>query len=545
MFEKRSSSITFSFDNKQAKKLLPGCAVLYNINMKTVQTDCLVIGAGIAGSVYAYEAARAGLQVTLLCCGTWDVANSDLAQGGIVYEPQLDVEGLLKDVRLATAGLCNEPAVRELSLAGCEAVQKIFLTDLHTDFSRDEKGQLRFTREGAHTKNRIIYWKDTTGHSLLSSIHKALAKEKNVKVLENTAAVDLLTLSHSSTDIMDRYAPLTCFGAYVLDNATGQVYAIEAKKTILATGGVGQVYRHTTNAAHAYGHGIAMAYRVGARVMNMEFMQFHPTVFAKGKSFLISEALRGEGAVLRNCKGEAFMPKYHPLKDLAPRDIVARAIEEERLKTSHDCVYLDITHEPAEHTKARFPAIYETCLKEGVDLTKQPIPVVPAAHYFCGGIYATPQGRTNILNLNAIGETACTGYHGANRLASTSLLEAVATGYLCAGADVKDIQTQSFRLPQPKAWVVPEKQPDLNLIKQDLATLKSTMWNYVGLVRSATHLSRAEKILRHLHNEIDAFYKGYALNQELLDLRNGTQTALLIVYAAIKNKHSIGCHFIK
>ncbi len=518
---------------------------LYNKSMKILQTDCLVVGAGIAGSVYAYEAARRGLKVTLLSCGGWDVANSDLAQGGIVYEPELNVEELLADVRLATAGLCNESAVRTLSQAGCDAVKKIFLNELHTDFSRDEQGNLLFTREGAHTKNRIIYWKDTTGHSLLSSIHKALAKEKNVMLLENHAAVDLLTLSHSSTDIMDRYAPLTCFGAYVLDNKTGEVCAIKAKKTILASGGVGQVYRHTTNAEHAYGHGIAMAYRVGARVMNMEFMQFHPTVFAKGKSFLISEALRGEGAVLRNCNGEAFMPKYHALKDLAPRDIVARAIEEERLKTSHDCVYLDITHEPAQHTKERFPAIYETCLKEGIDITQQPIPVVPAAHYFCGGVYATPQGRTNILHLNAVGETACTGYHGANRLASTSLLEAVATGYLCAEADWQDIHAQQFRLPEPKEWIVPDKQPDLNLIKQDLATLKSTMWNYVGLVRSATHLSRAEKILRHLHNEIDVFYKGYALNQELLDLRNGTQTALLITYAALKNKHSIGCHFIR
>ena len=208
--------------------------------MKKLETDCLVIGAGIAGSVYAYEAARRGLRVTLLSCGDWDTANSDLAQGGIVYEPDLNVEDLLKDVRLATAGLCNESAVRTLSAAGCEAVKKIFLTDLHTDFSRDEKGNLLFTREGAHTKNRIIYWKDTTGHSLLSSIHKALRKEKNVTVLENAAAVDLLTLSHSSADVMDRYAPLTCFGAYVLDNKTGEVYAVKAKKTVLATAAWGR-----------------------------------------------------------------------------------------------------------------------------------------------------------------------------------------------------------------------------------------------------------------------------------------------------------------
>lgn len=513
--------------------------------MEIQQTDCLVIGAGIAGSVYAFEAARKGLKVTLLSCGSWDEANSDLAQGGIVYEPDMDIEALLQDVRLATAGLCNETAVRELSKAGCEAVEKIFLNKLHTDFSRDEKGNLLYTREGAHTKDRIIYWKDTTGHSLLSSIHKALRKEKNITLLENTSAIDLLTLSHSSVDSMDRYAPLTCFGAYVLDNNTGKVSAIRAKKTILATGGVGQVYRHTTNAAHAYGHGIAMAYRVGARVMNMEFMQFHPTVFAKGKSFLISEAVRGEGAVLRNCKGEAFMANYHPLKELAPRDVVARAIEEECLKTSHECVYLDITHKPADFIKNRFPAIYETCLKEGVDMTQEYIPVVPAAHYFCGGVYATCAGRTNIVHLNAIGETACTGYHGANRLASTSLLEAVATGYLCAAQDKIDIDTQKFHLPQPKDWVTPNRQPDVNLIKQDLATLKSTMWNYVGLVRSSIHLSRAEKILRHLHNEINVFYKGYALNQDLLDLRNGTQTGLLITYAALQNKHSVGCHFLQ
>ena len=248
--------------------------------------------------------------------------------------------------------------------------------------------------------------------------------------------------------------------------------------------------------------------------------------------------------MLRNHQGEAFMEKYHPLKDLAPRDIVARAIEEERLKTGHDWVYLDITHKPASFIKDRFPAIYETCLNEGVDITKDFIPVVPAAHYFCGGIYATPQGRTNIVNLNAIGETACTGYHGANRLASTSLLEAVAAGYLCAAADKADISSQAFHLPEPKEWIVPDKQPDLNLIKQDLATLKSTMWNYVGLVRSNTHLNRAEKILRHMHNEMQAFYKGYTLNQELLDLRNGTQTGLLITYAALQNHRSIGCHYL-
>ncbi len=512
--------------------------------MKIVHTDCLVIGAGIAGCVYAHEAAKKGLHTLVLCCGEMACANSDLAQGGIVYEPQLQLENLVQDVRLATAGLCNERAVRTLSVAGCKAIEEIFLKDVSVNFDRDTHRALRFTREGAHRKNRIIYAKDTTGHALLSALQSAVKKNALITVRENCAAIDLLTFSHSSTDIMDRYEPLTVFGAYVLDNQTGEVFAVTAKKTILATGGVGQIYRHTTNAAHSYGHGIAMAYRVGARVMNMEYVQFHPTVFAKGKSFLLSEALRGEGAVLRNVKGEAFMARYHELKDLAPRDVVARAIEQERLNTSHESVYLDISHRPAQETKERFPAIYQKCLEEGFDLTKQPVPVVPAAHYFCGGVYTTPDGRTNICHLNAIGETACTGYHGANRLASTSLLEAVAMGYLCAQADAQEIATHTFRMPTPKDWVLPNEKPDLNLIKQDLSTLRSTMWNYVGLMRSATHLSRAEKILRHLQNEINAFYKGAALCQELLDLRNGTQTALLITYAALRNKRSIGCHYL-
>ena len=513
--------------------------------MKVLHTDCLVVGAGIAGCVYAHQAAKKGLNTLLLCCGEMPQTNSDLAQGGIVYEPNLNLEDLLEDVRLATADLCNEKAVRSLSKAGCQAVEEIFLKDLSVPFDRDEHNALRFTREGAHRKNRILYAKDTTGHAMLSALQEAVRQNPLITVMENASAIDLLTLSHNSLDLKDRYHPLTAFGAYVLDNKTGEVFAVCAKKTVLATGGVGQIYRHTTNSENAYGHGIAMAYRVGARVMNMEFVQFHPTVFAKGKNFLLSEALRGEGAILRNVKGEAFMEKYHPLKDLAPRDVVSRAIEEERLETSHDCAYLDISHKPAEETKERFPAIYQKCLQEGFDMTQTPVPVVPAAHYFCGGIYATPEGRTNILHLNAIGETACTGYHGANRLASTSLLEAVGMGYLCAEEDAKDIAAQTFHIPQPKEWVVPEEKPDINLIKQDLATLRSTMWNYVGLIRSEKHLVRAEKILRHLQNEIDAFYKGTALCQELLDLRNGTKTALMITYAALRNKRSIGCHFIK
>jgi L-aspartate oxidase len=335
----------------------------------------------------------------------------------------------------------------------------------------------------------------------------------------------------------------------VLDNKTQEVFAVTAKKTILATGGVGQIYEHTTNSQNAYGHGIAMAYRIGARVMNMEYTQFHPTVFALSKddrpvrSALISEAVRGEGGVLINSKGKPFMHHYHALKDLAPRDVVSRAIEHERLKTGADYVYLDLSKMTIDFITTRFPHIYETCLEAGVDITKQPIPVTPAMHYFCGGIYADMQARTNIKNLNAIGECACNGFHGANRLASTSLLEAAATASLCAKSDIKDIKNDTFYLPPPKDWISPKETPDKNLIVQDISTIKNTMWNYVGLTRSENRLKRAEKILRHMKNEIDIFYKGFKVTQELLNLRNAAQTALLITYAALMNKRSCGTHY--
>lgn len=510
--------------------------------MKTIKADCLIIGSGIAGSLYAYVAAQSGLKCVLLSAGKLNDSNSNLAQGGIVYEPNKDFSDLIKDIQKAGCNICNEEIVKIMCKSGFEAIEKYFTKAFNTDFNRDEKGRLLFTKEAAHSKKRIIYSNDSTGRAIIAAMQKVLKKQKNLTILEDTYALDLLTLSHNSTIITDVYKSLSCFGAYAL-NKKGEVFAVTAKKTILATGGIGQIYKHTTNCQQAFGHGIAMAYRIGARVINMEYTQFHPTAFAKGRSALISEAVRGEGAVLINNKKEPFMAKYHPLKDLAPRDIVARAIEEERLKTDADSVFLDLSSMTGDFIKKRFPHIYKTCLESGIDITKEPIPVVPAMHYFCGGIWTDEKARTNIFNLNAIGECACNGFHGANRLASTSLLEACASALICAKEDIKEIKTKTFYIPKPKEWQSPEQTPDENLILQDILTLKNTMWNYVGLVRSKSRLDRAEKILRHLKNEIDIFYKGYKITPNLLNLRNGTQVALLVTYAALKHKSSCGTHF--
>ncbi len=511
--------------------------------MKIIKADCLIIGSGIAGSLYSYIAAKAGLKCVLVSSADIDACNSALAQGGIIYEKHPDFKTLLKDIQNAGGGKCNEEAVLSACSEGFKDIEKYFIKEFDTDFNRSADGELLLTKEAAHSKKRIIFSKDTTGQAIISAMQKKLKKVKNLKILPQCSAVDLLTLSHNSRNYYDIYKPLTCFGAYILDNKTLEVFAVTAKKTVLATGGIGQIYKYTTNSPAIYGDGIAMAYRIGARVINMEYTQFHPTVFAKGRSALISEAVRGEGAVLINAKGKPFMANYHPLKDLAPRDIVSRAIEHERLKTGADCVYLDLSSMTPQFITQRFPHIYKTCLDAGVDITKEPIPVVPAMHYFCGGIFTDLKGRTNILNLNAIGECACNGFHGANRLASTSLLEAAASASLTAKADIAEIKKQSFYIPKPKEWKSPEALPDKNLILQDISVIKSTMWNYVGLIRSAARLSRAEKILRHLHNEISVFYKGYKITEELLKLRNAAQTALLITYAALKNKQSCGTHY--
>ena len=515
-------------------------------------TDCLVLGAGAAGAVYAYLAARAGLSVTLVT-GTSALAsgNSIYAQGGIVFEEQ-DPPSLRDDMATATAGTTNPAALEALIEHGPRVVRDVLIDQLGVGFDRDSAGGLRFTREGSHSRERIVFAKDQTGRAIVDAVHRRLldlsadaSTAGRVRILTNTVAIDLLTLSHSSTNPLDRYEPLSCVGAYVLDVASGQVSALRARRTVLATGGLGQIFLHSTNHPDTFGHGVAMAYRVGARVMDLEYVQFHPTVFLHPGSapFLVSEALRGEGAVLVNGAGDHFMDRYHELGSLAPRDIIARSIHEELLKSGGSSVFLDATGLDRDYLFERFPTISARLREAGVDLSREPIPVVPAAHYSCGGVHAAMDGRTNVDRLSAIGEVACTGLHGANRLASTSLLECVVMADLAATQHTGDLADAEPQMPEIRPWVMADRLPDEDLVTQDLSVIRNTMWNYVGLVRTTRRLERATNLLRELKAEVDSFYAGNRLTRSLLNLRSAIQTALLVTYAALHNPRSEGCHF--
>ncbi|HVU32664.1 MAG TPA: L-aspartate oxidase [Opitutaceae bacterium] len=514
--------------------------------MKTLRTDCLVIGAGLAGCAYALQAAKRGLSVELLSLDGPLQANSDWAQGGIIYDVDHDPELLARDIVEASDGAANPDAVEHLVREGPRAVEELLLNELKIGFDREADGKLDFAREGGHSARRIIHAKDTTGHAILAAVAKRVDETPRITRRLGGVAIDLLTLSHNADDLRDRYQPLTCFGAYVLDTNTGETFAIVAKKTILATGGLGQIFLHSTNQPGSVGHGVAMAYRVGARLIDLEYVQFHPTVFAKKNAprFLITEALRGEGAVLRNSKGEAFMDALNPRGSLAPRDIVARAITQELASSGEPCVFLDLSALKPDFIRERFPSIYERCGEYGVDITREPIPVVPAAHFACGGVHTDLHGRTNIRHLNAIGETGCTGLHGANRLASTSLLECLVSAKFAALADAEDIARGTFRMPEPRAWESPTREADPVLIRQDMLHIQHTMWNYAGVVRSPKRLTRARRILLELREEIQSFYRGAQLTRELVELRNAVQTALLIVHAASLNPRSRGCHYV-
>lgn len=514
--------------------------------MDILHTDCLVIGAGLAGSAYALHAARAGLDVQLLSLGNPAEANSDWAQGGIIYDTSAEPDQLTADIMAASDGTSNPAAVAQLVHAGPAAVRELLLEELAVAFDRSQSGELEFTREGGHSQRRIIHAQDLTGHAILSVVAGKVDATPRITRQAGAIAVDLLTLSHNQAAPADRYAPLTCFGAYVLVESGRRPIAIVARKTVLATGGLGQIFAHSTNRPGSVGHGVAMAYRVGARLIDLEYVQFHPTVFYGGNAprFLVTEALRGEGAVLINSRGERFMDAVHPRASLAPRDIVARTIHSELASSGAACVYLDLSALDPGFARQRFPALFERCAAYGVDPDREPIPVVPAAHYACGGIHTDLAGRTNVRHLSAIGETACTGLHGANRLASTSLLECLTGAKFTAAADAADIGSGDFRLPQPKPWHSPNITADPTLVRQDLGLVQQTMWNYAGIVRSQRRLTRARRILLELREEVQSFYRSCRLTPELVDLRNAVQTALLVVHAATLNPVSRGCHYI-
>jgi len=511
----------------------------------------LVIGTGSAGCACALEAARAGMKVVMIT-GAREAEDTatDRAQGGIVSRPAEDSpEALERDILAAGDGLCNPAAVRLLAREGPALVKRLLIAELGVEFSRDAEGELDLAQEAAHSRRRILHVDDATGHAIESRLLEKVRGNPNIALLTGRTAVDLITVPHHAVNPLAIYDEIECLGAYVLERSTGRTSRFFASKTVLATGGLGQIYLHTTNPRRARGDGLAMGRRAGAEIVNAEYVQFHPTAFyhRDADRFLISESLRGEGARLRTRAGKFFMAEYHALGDLAPRDVVARAIQEEMLKEGDEYVLLDLsglTSDPAE----RFPTICTTLLKYGVDISKDPIPVVPAAHYFCGGVKVDEWGRTSLKDLYAVGETSCTGVHGANRLASTSLVEALLWG---TRAGRHAAETAEPR-PKARAGEIAQwhdagltEEIDPLLIIQDWLTLKHTMWNYAGIVRTAKRLDRAVADLAYLEHRVEQFYRETKLADELIGLRNGLTVAQLVAHAARRNPVSRGCHFRK
>jgi L-aspartate oxidase len=517
-----------------------------------IETDVLVIGSGIAGAAAALRLAQDTQRQVLVITRAYDPAetNTRYAQGGIVARGLDDsVELLARDILNAGAGLSLPSVVRTLAELGPTLVQQRLIEDLSVPFERDPDGQLDYTREGGHTVSRILHVGDATGRAIQVALIKRLRDMPNVTLAIGHTAVDLITSSHHSRDPLAVYTPITCHGAYVLDRAADTVHRVLAKATVLATGGVGRIYRHTTNPEGARGDGLAMAYRSGARVINTEYIQFHPTTLAVPgmDNFLISEAVRGEGAKLYTPDGRHFMDEVAPeWGDLAPRDIVARAIHQQMLLHGYPHVYLDLADAMArDRIPERFPTIYSTCREAGIDITREPIPVVPAAHYFCGGVHVDAVGRSTIQRLYAIGEVSCTGVHGANRLASTSLLEGLTWGEL-AGRDIaarSDLSQISESLIPPWRDVSEGEGADPVLVYRDSRTIQNVMWLYVGLVRNTHRLARALRDLNRLWEVIDDFYRTTRLNDRLVGLRNMAQTAWIVTSAAWHNRQSRGAHY--
>jgi L-aspartate oxidase len=439
--------------------------------------------------------------------------------------------------------------VEQLATLGPELLEEILINQAKTPFDRDENDQLAMGLEGAHSRSRVLHVRDMTGRAIMESLLAQITKAPNIQLLTHHTAIDLITFPHHSADPLMVYQPPLCLGTYAFNQTSETIYPIIANHTILATGGLGQIFLNTTNPMGSRGDGLAMAYRAGARIINSEYVQFHPTALniSGPTKFLISEAVRGEGAVLLTPSGEPFMARYAPKwKDLAPRDVVARAIYWEMLTNDYPNVYLDIaTQKPANEIRQRFPQIYHRCLEHEIDITKQPIPVVPAAHYFIGGLHVDLNGQTSIPGLYAVGEVSCTGVHGANRLASTSLLEGVVWGSRAADYIRNQNTTTPYTGKDVPEWSTRGLlyDPDPALIQSDLKTIQNLMWHYVGLIRNEYRLARAIRDLRYLYWEIDNFYRKTRISDELIGLRNSSQAALIIAYAANKNRASQGCHY--
>src|SRR5437773_7108856 len=509
------------------------------------QFDFLILGSGIAGLTFALKVAPHG-RVAIITKKNRAESNTNYAQGGIaaVTSKEDSFELHVRDTLEAGAGLCKEAVVRTIVQEGPARVRELIELGMH--FSEREASTANGTREldlgkeGGHSRRRILHAKDVTGREIERALLAAIAVQPNIEIFENHFAIDLVT-----TQKVGRPGPNHCIGVYVLDKADGQVQTFTASNVLLATGGCGKVYLYTTNPDIATGDGVAMAYRAGATVANMEFIQFHPTCLyhPKAKSFLISEAVRGEGGVLKTVEGAEFMDAHHPLKSLAPRDVVARAIDSEMKRSGAEHVLLDITHKPARFLVERFPNIHQTCLRYGIDITREPIPVVPAAHYQCGGVATNVDGETEIVGLYAVGEVACTGLHGANRLASNSLLEALVCAHRAAMKVLAHpAHPVDSKIPPWRSGHATDAD-ELVVVSHNWDEIRRLMWDYVGIVRTNKRLQRAQKRIVHLQEEIREYYWDFIVTSDLLELRNIATVAELIVTSALMRLESRGLHY--
>ena len=511
-----------------------------------IETDFLVIGSGIAGLSFALKAAEYG-RVTIVTKGELGECNTDYAQGGIasvMYEPDT-FEKHIRDTMVCGAGICDPAAVEQVVTRAPSVIKQ--LIQWGTKFDKDASGRYDLNREGGHSEHRILHHDDLTGHEIERALMKRVKRHHNIDIYEHHFAVDILTQHHLGRLVKKSTPDITCFGAYVLNLKKHEIYTVLAKVTVMATGGVGNIYHTTTNPSVATGDGVAMVHRAKGVIENMEFIQFHPTTLynpGEKPNFLITEAMRGFGAILRLPDGKEFMDKYHPMKSLAPRDVVARAIYREMTKRGSDFVYLDVTHKDPEAVKSHFPNIYEKCRSIGIDINKDWIPVTPAAHYCCGGVKVDTNGETSVKRLYALGETSCTGLHGANRLASNSLIEAVVYADQAARHTASLLEKVDFQEGIPD-WDFEGTQhtEEMLMIIQSKREMQTIMSNYVGIVRSNLSLKRAMHRLEILWQETEELYNKTKPNRELCELRNMIAIAYLVIKQGREIKESVGCHY--